>query len=1081
MKKQIIKKKYSLSGIIFLISVLTSINALAQPVWSCGTKSDTSMNNSASSISQPTDCIKFLNDFIPKTTDSVIEIRVKMTVFTPTTGVGTWDNNTTARALNALAIVNNLYSNLAVNQSTLWPANPAHISNARIKFVLVGNLNIIADHATYTYVASAESHTAYNDPTVINVYYGASYPVNGPGQPLSWWAQSYVDQPLPNNHIYFAHGIPGSNVQYDLGDADWAFALAHELGHALGLDHTELNTSQVYNGYSIISSQFGCCQKIAANDYPLDETNDWYPCLAPNYSNNLMTLSNGCMQYLSPQQMAIIHYNIRTVFKRLLTTKGFNDATTVNHSSDYSVVANETWTSDRYLKGDLIVKANKTLIIKCMVAMTKNAKIKVEVGGQLIIDGGKVTNISGRVWDGIYIVGNPSKAQLTPNPSNSGAVLYQGIVRLKNNATISQALIGIRNYYIPGSTSGGVIFAQNSNFINNIKDIDMIGANLVNVAPIPSSSWFYNCNFKTTGIIGDANFSSYAPDKHISLARVEGVKIMGCVFQYTANPLSGHGDGIYSVDATYIVDKNGTDSCVFENLWRGIYVNNVNPLKVPLISNSKFIENQAFGAYFMNAHYLLFQFNIIQPSSIGVYLNNCKYYKVKNNLFKHPLSSVASGLFIYKSMAGAHEVYHNTFSNLSVAINCMDNNGNTVSSTDGLKLNCNKFNQSSNSYDVVLSHTTGLGIPTVNRKQGETQSSLANAGNLVRNLYGATCNANQNKWQIYSGSTVQYNHGSNTNTLVTGITQPTATGCKSNYLNVVDMAISLDYITDCPIFPQSSGGTSTISSNRLASMNDYILGLQDQRATDVGNHITPDDFELQSTVASKLNLFLTDSLNEGLDSVVTVLESNQGYMEDVNLQTIFAYMNKHDYSHAQNLVTALSISNADLAGLLTKVITLEQDTVNGIDNISTDDSNFFRQYALEHEDGQALALAVLKAANVADYTEPYAYPEGLYTQERRIGPQSQQATVGNIEDNPQIQIFPNPAQTGININYSASSEGTVKIEIKDLLGKIIYTNFINARLTDQYIPLSGLSSGMYLITFTKNKEIVYTSKIIKQD
>jgi len=75
----------------------------------------------------------------------------------------------------------------------------------------------------------------------------------------------------------------------------------------------------------------------------------------------------------------------------------------------------------------------------------------------------------------------------------------------------------------------------------------------------------------------------------------------------------------------------------------------------------------------------------------------------------------------------------------------------------------------------------------------------------------------------------------------------------------------------------------------------------------------------------------------------------------------------------------------------------------------------------------------------------------------------------------------NPAQTGININYSASSEGTVKIEIKDLLGKIIYTNFINARLTDQYIPLSGLSSGMYLITFTKNKEIVYTSKIIKQD
>jgi len=708
--------------------------------------------------------------------------------------------------------------------------------------------------------------------------------------------------------------------------------------------------------------------------------------------------------------------------------------------------------------------------------MTKGAKIIVEPGAQLIIDGGTITNISGQLWDGIYVQGNPNQPQLATNPNNVGSLLYNGIVRIKNNSTIKYATVGVRNYLTTTANTGGVIFAQNSNFVDNVRDVYM---SVPASGAQPSASWFYNCNFKTLGVIPPNSL----PLQHVELRNITGVKFQACHFLSGATPNSG-GKGILSVDAIYTVDNNNTPgSSIFENLTHGIYVNNINPLRTPVISNTTFKDNW-YGAYFMNVNYLAFQTNtltyITRSGASQVYLNNCKYYKIKNNLFTSSTNYAPNGegVSVYKSKTGAHEIFRNTFSNMNVGINCMDDNGNPSNSTDGLKMNCNDFHVTPNNYDVAMTYSSGLALPLVNKTQGQVLGTPA-ATLLVRNIYGANC-GNQNKWYIYSGSTAIIDHGSNTNT-VTAVTQPTATGCKSSYLNVVNKNISLNYSSHCPANPPSSGGTSTISSARLAAMNDYISGLQDQRAAAIAIGETPDDFELQSTVSSKLNLLITDSALADADDVIEILQSNQGFMEDADIQTVFAYMHAGDFSTALNKTNELGSNRTDWKALLTQVIAFQQDTVTGVDSISQEYVDFFDTYATsEDKDGKALAQALLLAASASQYDEPHALPEENYS--GRMANQQPQATgLESNKNNSNITVFPNPSRNGINIQFTSIEEGNVKIELKDLLGKLIYTNFSDNKASSNYISLLDVKAGMYLLSITKDKEVIYTTKIIKEN
>jgi hypothetical protein len=81
----------------------------------------------------------------------------------------------------------------------------------------------------------------------------------------------------------------------------------------------------------------------------------------------------------------------------------------------------------------------------------------------------------------------------------------------------------------------------------------------------------------------------------------------------------------------------------------------------------------------------------------------------------------------------------------------------------------------------------------------------------------------------------------------------------------------------------------------------------------------------------------------------------------------------------------------------------------------------------------------------------------------------------------QVFIYPNPAQNNLSIIVPSRQRQTVKFELRDLLGRVIYSNFITSG-TEEQLSLKGISNGVYLIVLKDNKgQMVYQTKIVKQD
>jgi hypothetical protein len=139
-------------------------------------------------------------------------------------------------------------------------------------------------------------------------------------------------------------------------------------------------------------------------------------------------------------------------------------------------------------------------------------------------------------------------------------------------------------------------------------------------------------------------------------------------------------------------------------------------------------------------------------------------------------------------------------------------------------------------------------------------------------------------------------------------------------------------------------------------------------------------------------------------------------------------------------------------------------------------------YANSEKDGYGIAQALLKFVCGIEYTEPRPLPEGVNGVGRSA---NVLAVVGaneiiNLEK--QISVFPNPTQTGITLSFSADAGEMidVKIEIRDLLGKIIFSNFMD-QIDAGFISMLDFSPGVFILTATKNNQMIYKTKVIKQN
>src|SRR5690606_8938626 len=123
--------------------------------------------------------------------------------------------------------------------------------------------------------------------------------------------------------------------------------------------------------YAFIEPNFGCCSaKMYGSDYTT-ETPGQYTFGSNPISNNLASPGAWGVthEYLSPHQLGIAHFNLRTKFLSYTSASGYTAATITNPAFDHIVAGptgtTEVWSTDRYMKGSVIVPAHKTLSITC--------------------------------------------------------------------------------------------------------------------------------------------------------------------------------------------------------------------------------------------------------------------------------------------------------------------------------------------------------------------------------------------------------------------------------------------------------------------------------------------------------------------------------------------------------------------------------------------------------------------------------------------------------------------------------------------------------------------------------------------
>ncbi len=139
-----------------------------------------------------------------------------------------------------------------------------------------------------------------------------------------------------------------SNIDQKQGYAV-ALLSGHELGHCLGLSHTN------YPQFS---------------DLPKKDKFGWIDCNSSNTSNNIMGY-NKCRRYLSPLQVAHIHkrYTTDTVLIKTTIANEYDTSYTIEVWDD------TYWNKAMMVKGDIVVRKRTVLTINSNVSMASGATI----------------------------------------------------------------------------------------------------------------------------------------------------------------------------------------------------------------------------------------------------------------------------------------------------------------------------------------------------------------------------------------------------------------------------------------------------------------------------------------------------------------------------------------------------------------------------------------------------------------------------------------------------------------------------------------------------------------------------------
>ncbi len=712
MKKTILKTK------ILLIFLLISCTGFSQNPWLPPFDLGIQVEPDIPTLDRAQDCSNNSFDYVDNydkfkfyldhySERPVTTIMINFNIWQKDDGSGNWENTPDhiARLQSVVNHINDIYN------SNCTPSDPisgvTDISDSKIRFEL-NEIYFYQNTTIWNEDQSGPITTAMNNvdnsrSKELNIHItGGTHPQGAAG--FSLFPQ------YSNNLNHYV--VTFNNEHYITGD--WAFGshLAHELGHSLDLRHTygsSTNCDQTSDDY--LDDIFGIgSSAVCPHDagYNCDPNSSINSC-----TNNLMGgIQSGC--YFSPKQIAIMH--------KALALKSIRKHVKCEiYSAPPIIISNsETWDFDIKFYNSIQVDNNATLTIKCKVSMSNNSKIIVKQGGQLLVDGGTITNVCGDFWQGIEVKGNPTANQVLSN---------QGKVELRNQALIEHAHTAVQ------LKQGGILAAYNSFFLNNRRAVEFLEYNYYYPNGLEASN---QSKFVDVDFIWDNDYRHVDPLAHVTLWSVSGVKFRACDFADNRdNPdspwLISHNNistGVGSIDASYNIQALCTDffnGCsgaleddpdwqpsTFTNLDFGIYASNSmsersiivdrstfknNLYAIDLVrSNSPTITRNKFIIDNNNNHYS----TLIDYQS-AVHFVRTGGITIEENLFENQ-GSPNDMIGIISSDLGEADnvVYKNIFTNLGYG-NVTQGKNRNITGIQGLQFLCNT--NTGNRYDYRIKGT----------------------------------------------------------------------------------------------------------------------------------------------------------------------------------------------------------------------------------------------------------------------------------------------------------------------------------------------------------------------------------------
>lgn len=379
----------------------------------------------------------------------------------------------------------------------------------------------------------------------------------------------------------------------------------------------------------------------------------------------------------------------------------------INEPQPLVISQNTTW--DSYMRLDRSVKvgymSTLTITEEARIAMPAEAKIIVEPGGKLIVNGGTITSGCDYPWQGIEVWGNTAQYQWP----NSNGTYMQGYVEL-NNAIIENAVCAL-NLSKPGdiTKTGGIAYSTKTIFRNNERSVHALlyrNFHPVNGKEMEYNSRFDNCTFEIT----EDYHGIHTFYKHVDLNQVNGIKFSGCDFSLSkeATNISNYNQAIAAYSSGFKVDAICTSSTIPCSQWKkstfygfrvGVYAAGLNSHYTYYINRAEFRGN-SIGVLSNKVNYPIIinsefysaknQYNW-EDCTYGIFVEAASGFTFEENKFFKQEGAAQSnyiGIGAFNCEAVA-DVYKNEFTGLTAGNYAYGKNYIDFNPYQGLEYICN--------------------------------------------------------------------------------------------------------------------------------------------------------------------------------------------------------------------------------------------------------------------------------------------------------------------------------------------------------------------------------------------------------